>query len=365
MTPDAAVGEAGRGELRPVYLVLGNDPFARADVVQALRTAATAGGVAGLNDDHFVAGEAAVDAVLSAAKTLPMMARLRYVSVRSLERWEPRESAKADEKAESKARAIEPLEQLASYADHPCPSTTLVLVAEKLDRRRRPVALGYKSGFIVECLAPNRAELPAWIERAARQRGHRLAPGVADLLADLTGPELGAVADALERACLFAGAGRDVTEDDVAECIGQVRPATVWELVDAVGRRDLGASLSVLERVYDPQDRGLRLVGLLAWSARQLLRFEAAVRSGASPPDAAKHAGAPPFKARQLAQQVKRISRSDMERWLEKLAEVDLALKGGSKRPPKAVLEHAIVGLCTGFGRPTETRGMPAAPRRA
>src|SRR5688572_17618823 len=153
MTPDAALGEAGQGELRPVYLVLGDDPFARADVVQALRAAATAGGVAGLNDDQYVAGEAAVDAVLSAAKTLPMMARRRYVSVRALERWEPRESAKADEKAETKARAAEPLEQLASYAERPCESTTLVLVAEKLDKRRRLVALGYKSGFIVECIA--------------------------------------------------------------------------------------------------------------------------------------------------------------------------------------------------------------------
>jgi len=45
---------------------------------------------------------------------------------------------------------------------------------------------------------------------------------------------------------------------------------------------------------------------------------------------------------------VKRISRVDLERWLETLAELDYALKGGSKRPPKSVLEHGILKLCRG-----------------
>jgi hypothetical protein len=57
-------------------------------------------------------------------------------------------------------------------------------------------------------------------------------------------------------------------------------------------------------------------------------------------------AGAPPFKARQLREQVKRTTRADLETWLERLSQVDLALKGGSRRPAKAVLEHAIVAAC-------------------
>jgi DNA polymerase-3 subunit delta len=145
---------------------------------------------------------------------------------------------------------------------------------------------------------------------------------------------------------LYVGAGRDVSEDDVGECIVRVRPATVWELVSAVSNRNAGAALLALESVYDPQDRGLRLLGVLAWSARQLLRFEAATRQGLAPPEAAKRAGAPPFKARELSAQVKRTPRADLERWLEILAQVDLALKGGSRRAPKAVLEHAILELC-------------------
>jgi hypothetical protein len=120
----------------------------------------------------------------------------------------------------------------------------------------------------------------------------------------------------------------------------------VWELVGAVARRDGGDALRALQEVFDPQDRGLRLVGVLAWQTRQLLKFESALRRGLSAPDAAKAAGAPPFKARDLSQQVKRLPRDQLEGLLPVLASFDRALKGGSKRPPRAVLEHAVLELC-------------------
>jgi hypothetical protein len=40
------------------------------------------------------------------------------------------------------------------------------------------------------------------------------------------------------------------------------------------------------------------------------------------------------------------MPRKDIERWLETLATVDLALKGGSRLPARAVLETAILKLC-------------------
>jgi DNA polymerase III subunit delta len=352
MTPEQALAEARAGELRPVYLVAGEERYLASEVLGALRKAALAGATPGLNEEQMTAGESSVEQVLSAARTLPMFAKRRLVVLRALERW--------DAHGEKKANA-EALDKLAAYAEDPSPSTTLILVSGKLDKRRRLSTLAQKRGFLVSCDPVSRERLPAWIEREARERGHRIAPDVADLLAELAGPDLSAVADAVERVCLFAGKSADVTEDHVAECVVRLRPTTVWELVDAVGRRETGRALATLARVYDPSDRGLRLVGVLAWSARQMLKFESAVRQGASPEDAAKRAGAPPFKARDLARQVQRIPRVDLEQWLETLAGVDFALKGGSKRPPRAVLEHAILELCE--KRRAPERDMPARTR--
>lgn len=354
MTPEQAIREAEEQKLRPVYLLIGDERYFEGQVVQALKAAATAGGIPGLNEDQLQAQQSDVESAVSAARTLPMMAKRRFVLVRGLEHWEGREGNDAKDKA------LPPLDRLLEYCQKPSPSTTLVLVGGGLDKRRKLVAAARKEGWLVSCEALTRADLPGFIERAARQRGNQLEPGVSDLIAELSGPELGPVIDALERCCLYAGAGERVSEDVVAECVVRLRTKTVWELVAAVGRRDPGAALSALDEVYDPQDRGLRLLGVLAWSTRQLLRFESALSEGLSPNDAAVRAGAPPFKARDLAEQVKRIARPDLERWLETLAELDYALKGGSKRPAKSVLEHGILKLC----RSSETRALPRPGER-
>ncbi len=353
MTPEQAIAEARAGELRPVYLVAGEEPYLERLVFAELKRAALAGSVPGLNDEYLQAGEVTVERVLAAARTLPMMAKRRLVVVRGLERWEPR-AAEDDAGDEPKAKTRDtkdrepPLDRLAEYAKSPSPSTVLVLIGSGLDKRRRLFTQARTAGFLVGCESLDRASLPGFVEREVRERKARIAPDIADLVAELSGPELSQVADAVDRLCLFVGEDAEITEDAVAECVVKLRPSTVWELVGAVGRRDLGAALRALDQVYDPADRGLRLLGVLAWSTRQLVRFDAAQRAGASMNEAAARAGAPPFKARELAQQLKGLEPADLERFILRLAELDADLKGGSKRPPKASLERTILTLIGG-----------------
>lgn len=351
MTPEQALAEAEQGELRPVYLVAGEEAYLASHVVSALKAAAQKGGVKGLNEDQYQAGEVDVDRVLADARTLPMMAKRRLVLVRGLERWEPKAG-----KSEGKLTDKDPFEKLLDYAKAPSPSTVLILLGAGVDKRRKLYTVAKADGFLVACETLARADLAPWIERRVAARGCKINPAIADLLAELTGPELAPVADAIERLCLYVGDAGEITEDAVATCIVRLRSASVWELVGAVGKRDAGAALAALHDVYDPQDRGLRLLGVLAWSTRQLLRFDSALRSGASPEQAAMRAGAPPFKARELNQQLKALPRADLERWPELLARLDLELKGGTRRPPQAVLEAAILKLCRAHA--------PAARRR-
>jgi DNA polymerase-3 subunit delta len=354
VTPFEAIANAERESLEPVYLLLGEERFLQGKVLEALRKAVIGAHDLGLNEDHVIAGETDVDRVIAAAKTLPMMAPRRLIVVRSLERWEP--------KGEERAGGESALDRLAAYAQNPAPSSVVVLVAAKLDGRRRLVTVAKQRRFLVACDPLSRAELPQWAESAARQRGKKLSPGTSDLLVELLGPELSPIDDAIERLSLYVGDAVEISEEAIAECVVQVKPSTVWELVGAVGRRDVGTALSSLARVYDPQDRGLRLLGVLAWSIRQLLRFAAATAEGAIPAEAAKRAGAPPFKANDLARQVRGLSQDDLAGYLQTLAAVDLALKGGSRRPPQAVLEAAIISLCTSRQSESSSRAARGGP---
>lgn len=350
MSPDDIVKRVGSGELPQFLLVVGEEAHARDRVVQVLREAAVQGGMAGMNEEQFIASETSVDVVLSAARTLPMFSKRRFVLVKHLERWEG-----------AKQTEIDPFDRLLEYGKKPTPSTTLVLVASKLDGRRRLLAEAKKKDFLVNCAPLPRAALPKWVEQRVRDRGATISSSLADLIVEITGTDLPGLADAVERLVLYVGPGNEIDERAIDTNLTKLSTSTVWELVGAVGRRDVGAALRAVDAVYEPQDRGLPLIGVLAWSARQLIRFEAAIRSGCNPAEAAQRAGAPPFKARELAEQTRLLTRSELERWLETLARVDLALKGGSKRPPKAIIEQAVMRLARPQVAQKSARNVPAS----
>jgi DNA polymerase III subunit delta len=340
VTPEQALAQATKGELLPVYVVAGDEQLLRDKVVAALRASALGGGVPAFNEDKFTAGEASVDKVIAAAQTVPMMAPKRFVLVRAVERWD---SAPAED---DDSRRASPLDQLAEYVGKAVPSTCMVLVAAKLDGRRKLAAVAKKSGIIVTCDPLDDRALVEWILAQARDRGSPMDRDVAELLAQIAGPELTYVNDALERLALYAGEGNAITEEAVALCVARVRTADTWALVDAVGARDLGAAMRMLVDVYDPRDRGLPLLGALAWSLRQLLKFQCAVAEGAGVEDAARRAGVyQPFRARELAGKARAFRGRDLERCMLVLADTDVALKS-SRRPADAILEDMLTRLC-------------------
>jgi DNA polymerase-3 subunit delta len=334
VTPAQALEQAQRGRLLPVYLVAGPERLLRDEVVGALRAASLGGGISAFNEDKFTAGEADIESVISAARTVPMMAPRRFVVLRGAERWETPDSESS------------PLERLAEYAEAPVSSTCLVIVGSKLDGRRRLVQKARKEGFLVSCDSPEERALPGWIIERCAEKGHAIDREVAEMLAAVAGPELSTLDDAIERLSLYVGQGAVIDAEAVSACVARVRTADTWALVDAVGARDLGRALRTLADAYDPRERGLPLLGAVAWSLRQLARFQAALESGASSGEAARRAGASsPYRARELAARARGLRPREVERWLLVLAESDVALKS-SRRSPDAILEEMLTRLC-------------------
>jgi DNA polymerase-3 subunit delta len=344
MTPDEAKRRIERGELLPVWLLAGEERLLRDQVLAALTQSALSGGLAELNLDKFTAGEAHVDKVLAATRTVPMMAKRRVILVRGLERWDAGSADSASDDDDGKA--LPPLDRLAEYAKSPIDTTCLILVAQKLDGRRKLVALAKKADFLVDCSTVDERKLPAWIQARAESKGHAIDPETSTLIAQIAGPDLSYLDDVVERLSLYVGASNPITDEAVATCVTRVRLADTWKLVDAASTKDLGRVLSLFADVYDPRDRGLPLVGAIAWSLRQLLKLDTALRDGATIDEAARRAGIyPTFRAREHAQKLKAFRPRELERWLVVVQETDLALKS-SRRSPDAILEEMFTRLC-------------------
>ena len=342
MTPQEAVAELEAGNARPVYVVLGEERVFSDRVVSAARRSVVDAATAGFNIDTFEAGEGPIARAIESAKTMPMMSRKRLVIVRGLERLE--KAGDDDAGSKSQKGRVSPSDQLADYVAAPSPSSCVVLVGSKIDGRRRLANVARKMGVIVACDPLRPQQLGTFLRDEAKRRGHAIGSDVADAIVDLVGADLSAVVDAMERLSLFVGVGGAITEEAVEACVARVRVGSVWGLADAVAGKDRATALKLLGENFDPRDRGLPLLGLLASSIRKTLRLRALLGAGASPDDAARQAGIPPFRAREAAAQARRFADGELERAVAIFAEADLALKG-SRRPPLLVLEDALLRL--------------------
>jgi DNA polymerase-3 subunit delta len=233
----------------------------------------------------------------------------------------------------------------------------LVLVAQKLDGRSKLAKVAKKQGQWTDAAPLKGPALRAFADREAKGRGHALTAPAAEALVEAVGDDLAALDDALERLSLYVATGSRIELEHVEACVTRVRIESIWAVVDGVSARDEQRALTSASSMLAAREPPLRLLAMIARQLRMVARMRQALASGQKPQEAAKMAGAPPFKARDLTEAARRFTATDLRRAFTVLAETDRALKG-SKRPPATVLQEAILELCRAPGpqAPTTAR---------
>ena len=115
-------------------------------------------------------------------------------------------------------------------------------------------------------------------------------------------------------------------------------------MVDALGNRDQRTVLRAASSLLGDREPPLRILAMVSRQLRMIGRMHEGLAQGMAPQEAAVAAGAPPFKARDLAQAAKRFGRVQLASAFRVLSEADQALKG-DKRQPELVLEAALLEL--------------------
>ncbi len=327
MSLDALIEAARTGTFPPVAVLAGSERLLVERAVDALRKAAKAE-PGGFNSDVFQGQGLQAQALVSTARMLPMMAQTRFILVRH---------ADAIPQGE--------LDTICAYVKKPVPETCLVFVSEKLDGRSKLAKAAQEVGAFHEALPPQLRDLPPLLQGEARARGHALSVEAAQALSDALGADLSALDDALERLSLYVGEGKPIELDAVEASVVHARTDSVWALVDAVGARNKRAAMASAGSLLGSQEPPLRILALVARQMRTIARMRTALKSGLKEQEAAQKAGAPPFKARELAALARKFDDAHMRRAFATLAEADLLLKG-SKVPGPRVLEQTLLTLC-------------------
>jgi len=322
----ALIDSAEQRRFGPVTLLVGSERLFIDRAVAALRRASVGEGDP-WNEETFYAKTAGAGQIVDAARTIPMLGGARFVLVRGLHELPDKEH-----------------ERLAAYFAAPVDTCCLVLTADKLDGRSKLMKIAKQRDYLCDVQPLKPGAMRSFVASEARRRKLRIDDAAVAALVDAIGTDISALDDALERLSLYVGPGKPIDTAAVEACVARVRVESIWTLVDAVSTRDQRMALKAAASLLDDREPALRILSLLSRQLRLLGRAKQALDAGASPEAAASAAGAPPFKARELASAARRMDLQQLGRAFRVLCEADLIQKGG-KCPPDVALEATVLAL--------------------
>ncbi len=304
---DELLSDVKAGRLDPIYVLHSEHPILIDRVVAAIREVAVPPAARGFNYD-VVEGKPSGSRLVALAQTLPMMAARRMVFVRDLA------GLPADD-----------TDAVLGYLAKPNPSTVIVAITSKLDKRMKLYAQLSKKGWLHVLEAPR--QIAPWVRDEAKARGVRMDAAAVTRLVDAVGNDLSRIALAVEQLSLYAG-DRPVTADDVDELIADTRERSVFELTDAIGAADRPRALAAVASLCDQRESAVGVVVMLARHIRQLSLLHTLRTTGVPRPQWGQAIGVPPFVVDKLIAQARSYTPAALATATQRLAMVDRALKG-------------------------------------
>jgi DNA polymerase III subunit delta len=346
---------AGKGQLRPAYVLAGDEVFLLDRCRAAVLKAFVPPDLRDFCLSDLDLADTSIFEVLDRAQTPSLMAPFQAIFVRNVRQLYTR-GAKKDEFA-----------AINRYFRSPNPQALLIFVADFLripcDARRMDMddknryqrlteTLGEHCG-LVELARVNDEDAMRWATATAQEQGARLEPDAARELVDALGSDMMLIASELEKLLLYTqGYGR-ITLGDVETMVLSAKQRSLYELTDAISAHDRVRALALLHGLLNSSDAGedaaIGHLYMLARTFRQMLVIlEKNVRDSRAIWQALWQGfRIPPFAADDLIRQARRFrNRRELTRALRLVARADVELRSS---PPdkRLVLERLIYDLAS------------------
>lgn len=212
----------------------------------------------------------------------------------------------------------------------------------------------------LERLAP--VEVPGWISARARLHGVKLDPEGVTTLASAAGSDTERIEQEVQKLGAYAGKAT-VTAADVRALVSGAIEADVFELTQAVVRKDARAAVAMLERLLADGNAVQQILALLLWQFRVLL-FASAMRSSADAERMAKAIRSSPYAIQRATAFARRVTRSDVVRAYETIYATDQVIKTGRAESDVAALTLCVLDLCGVANADLRDMLLVEAPRR-
>ncbi len=352
---DRFLAEIASGKLRPGYVLVGDEMFHYRRVREALLRQLVPDDVRDFCLHDLDLADTSLFELLDGARTPSLMAPFQLFFVRGLKALYGRGAKKEEFGA------------IDAYFRTPNPQALVVFVADHLritaDVRRMDMddktryerirdTLGEWCG-IVELARADEEDAVRWLGAQAAAAGKQLEPDAARELADALGADMLLIASEWEKLLLYTTGRAAITHADVEMMVSGAKQRSLYELTDAISRRDKARALLLLDGLLNASEAGedaaIGHLYMLARTFRQMLVIlEKNVR------DSRAIWGAlwqgfrlPPFAAEDVIRQARRYKRpEDLLAALKAVARADAAVRSNPV-DKKLVLEQLVLELTT------------------
>ena len=329
------VEDARRGVFKPVYLLMGDEPFYPDMVCQAVVDNCIDEFSKDFNETVCYGADVTPERIVTEAREFPMMAERRLVVVKE-------------------AQMMKNLEDLAVYCQEPLDSTVLVLLLHKAsaDKRKALYKSVQKTGVVLDSPSLRDYEIPGWIQSYYSSRGLSIDPQAAALLGESAGTELSTIAVETEKLLKNLPEGAtSVSVQDIEKNVGVSRQFSVFELTRELSFRHASQALRIASHLGNSAKFAMPMaVSALFNHFYRILKYAALLSNGGcpSPEDKSRAlAGVNPYFFREYDAAVRQYPLPKAMSVVALLCEYDYLGKGGDggAATPDQLLTELVVKI--------------------
>ncbi len=336
-------GSITSSEKKPrVYLFYGNDESAMHKLVQGLVDKVMDAAMGDMNITRFQESPRVED-VRDAAYMIPMFGERRLVLVTNAQDW-----VKGSKNKDSIIKLMEGL-----------PASTALVIQLNLEIERgnwkdfapshwlRKWMKDQPAGtfFQKECSLPGIGQMPGLIMKEAKEKKGEFSPEAAQELARAIGNDTLIASLEIDKLLNYVDYHRPVTAEDVRLLTPDISPTSVFDMVDAVGERNISKAAQLLHRLLETE-MPIPLFGMIIRQFRLLILAREVLDQGGRKQRIEQTLKVHPFVAEKLEKQTALFDMSQLKEIYQRLLTTDEYMKTG-QMDPKIAMEMFVSELST------------------
>src|SRR5690606_31311919 len=313
MDTNKIISDIKSKKLQPVYLLHGEESYAIDLVSDCIEAHVLDDAQKGFDQTVLYGKDTDFTTIVSAAKRYPMMSDYQVIVVKEAQNLKWKED-----------------ELLTAYLENPMRSTVLVLAYKhgKFDKRRKVYKAAGKAGVILESPKLYDDKVAPWITAYVKDKGWRIHPQAAAMMAEYLGADLSKVVNELDKLMLNVPAGQEISTQDIERNIGISKDFNVFELTTALAKRDAAKAFRIVDYFgANPRSNPMPVIlGAMGGYFSKVLKYH--YLKDKSPQSLSRELGVHPFFTKEYDVAARTYNRRKTFDIINHLRECDLKSKG-------------------------------------